>query len=161
MSGFIPQEIINQVIEQTDIVPVVEQYVKLSKKSSANYFGLCPFHSETNSSFSVSPGKQIYYCFSCQKGGNVIKFLQDIENITFPEAVRMLAQRLNLVIPVGDSKQYQENQTERKIQQNLHLEAVRFFYRNLDSNAEKHIKEYMLQSPVHKHISYQLVQVEI
>ncbi len=143
MSGFIPQEIINQVIEQTDIVPVVEQYVKLSKKSSANYFGLCPFHSETNASFSVSPGKQIYYCFSCQKGGNVIKFLQDIENITFPEAVRMLAQRLNLEIPVGDSKQYQENQTERKIQQNLHLEAVRFFYRNLESNAGKPIKEYM------------------
>jgi len=72
------------------------------------------------------PGNR-FTIVSAVKRSNVIKFLQDIENITFPEAVRMLAQRLNLVIPVGDSKQYQENQTERKIQQNLHLEAVRFF----------------------------------
>lgn len=143
MSGFIPQEIINQVIEQTDIVPTVEQYVKLSKKSSANYFGLCPFHSETKASFSVSPGKQIYYCFSCQRGGNVIRFVQDIENISFPEAVRMLAQRLNIDIPDGNTRQYEKNQAERKIQQNLNLETARFFYHNIESKAGRTIKNYM------------------
>ncbi|MGB4610544.1 MAG: DNA primase [Saccharofermentanales bacterium] len=143
MSGFIPQEIINQIIEQTDIVPIVEQYVKLSKKSSANYFGLCPFHSETKPSFSVSPGKQIFYCFSCQRGGNVIKFIQDIENVSFPDAVRILAEKANIEIPTADSKSYEHNQAERKIQQDLHLEAARFYYNSFNKSSNRHVKRYM------------------
>ncbi|HZJ69254.1 MAG TPA: DNA primase [Candidatus Eisenbacteria bacterium] len=145
MSGFIPQEIINQVVEQTDIVPLVEQYVKLSKKSSSNYFGLCPFHSETNPSFSVSPNKQIYYCFSCQRGGNAIRFIQDIENVSFPEAVRMLAQRANIEIPNTNSRENQESQSQRRIQQELHLESARFYYRALQSPAGKYPRQYMRQ----------------
>ncbi|HHT25221.1 MAG TPA: DNA primase [Clostridiaceae bacterium] len=145
MSGFIPQEIINQIIEQTDIVPIVEQYVKLSKKSSVNYFGLCPFHSETKPSFSVSPGKQIFYCFSCQRGGNVIKFIQDIENVSFPDAVRILAEKANIEIPTDDRKIYEHNQTERKIQQNLHLEAARFYYNSLNKSSNRHVKRYMTE----------------
>lgn len=143
MSGFIPPEIINQIVEQTDIVPLVEQYVKLSKKSSANYFGLCPFHAETKPSFSVSPNKQIYYCFSCQRGGNAIKFIQDIENVSFPEAVRMLAQRVNVEIPNANSKDHEKKQTERKIQQNLHLETARFYYRSLNKSSAKEARNYM------------------
>ncbi|NLJ70208.1 MAG: DNA primase [Clostridiaceae bacterium] len=145
MSGFIPQEIINQIIEQTDIVPIVEQYVKLSKKSSANYFGLCPFHSETKPSFSVSPGKQIFYCFSCQRGGNVIKFIQDIENVSFPEAVRILAEKANIEIPTNDTKIYEHRQAERKIQQNLHLETARFYYNSLHKSVNRHVKRYMTE----------------
>ena len=79
MAGFIPQEIIEQIIEQTDIVQVVEQYLKLSKKSGLNYFGLCPFHHETNPSFSVTPNKQMFYCYSCQRGGNVINFIKKLK----------------------------------------------------------------------------------
>ncbi|HHU53327.1 MAG TPA: DNA primase [Clostridiaceae bacterium] len=145
MSGFIPQEIINQIIEQTDIVPIVEQYINLSKKSSANYFGLCPFHSETKPSFSVSPGKQIFYCFSCQRGGNVIRFIQDIENVSFPDAVRILAEKANIKIPTSDTKLYEHNQTERKIQQNLHLETARFYYNSLNKSTNRHVRRYMAE----------------
>ena len=145
MPGFIPQEIINQIIEQTDIVPIVEQYVKLSKKSSANYFGLCPFHSETKPSFSVSPGKQIFYCFSCQRGGNVIKFIQDIENVTFLDAIKILAEKTNIKIPTNDPKIYEHNQVERKVQQNLHLEAARFYYNSLNQYSNRDVTRYMTE----------------
>ncbi len=144
MAGFIPQEIIQQIIDQTDIVSLIEEYVKLNKKSSANYFGLCPFHSETKPSFSVSPGKQIFYCFSCQRGGNAIKFIQDIENLSFPEAVRFLADKNHIKIPdTGFSKEYEKNSEERKIQQALHLEAARFFYRSLHKPDGLKAKQYM------------------
>ena len=71
---------------------VISGYVRLQKKG-ANYFGLCPFHNEKSPSFSVSPGKQMYYCFGCGAGGNVYTFIQEYENYTFPEAVKMLADR--------------------------------------------------------------------
>ncbi len=146
MPGFIPQDIIEQVLEQTDIVALVEQYVKLNKKSSANYFGLCPFHAETKPSFSVSPNKQIFYCFSCRRGGNAIKFIQDIENVSFPEAVRFLAERANIKLPSFEySEKYNQQQTERKIQQNIQLAAARFYYKNLQSTAGKVALQYMKQ----------------
>lgn len=144
MAGFIPQDIIEQVLDQTDIVALVEQYIKLNKKSSSNYFGLCPFHSETKPSFSVSPNKQIFYCFSCRRGGNAIKFIQDVENLSFPESVRFLAERANIKLPAFDySEKYEKQQEERKIQQNLHLEAARFYYKNLQSKNGKAAIQYM------------------
>ncbi len=144
MAGFIPQDIIEQVLNQTDIVTLVEQYIKLNKKSSSNYFGLCPFHSETKPSFSVSPNKQIFYCFSCRRGGNAIKFIQDVENLNFPESVRFLAERANIKLPAFEySEKYEKQQEERKIQQNLHLEAARFYYKNLQSKTGKAAIQYM------------------
>ena len=84
---FYPDEIIEEVRNQNDIVDVISEYVKLQKKG-ANYFGLCPFHNEKSPSFSVSPGKQMYYCFGCGEGGNVISFVMKYENYSFIEAVQ-------------------------------------------------------------------------
>ena len=94
---YYPEELIEEVRTRNDIVEVISGYVRLQKKGS-NYFGLCPFHNEKSPSFSVSPGKQMYYCFGCGAGGNVITFLMEYENQTFPEAVRTLAQRAGIAL---------------------------------------------------------------
>ena len=91
-------ELIDEVREANDIVDVIGQYVRLTKKG-ANYFGLCPFHGEKTPSFSVSPRKQIYYCFGCGAGGNVITFLMNYENYSFTEALKVLAERANIELP--------------------------------------------------------------
>lgn len=143
MAGFIPREVIDQVLERTDIVALVEQYVTLSKKSSVNYFGLCPFHAETKPSFSVAPGKQIFYCFSCRRGGNAIKFIQEIENLSFPEAVRFLAERANIRIKEDFSPADQAKQDQRRALENLHLEAARFFYHKLQETGGKRARDYL------------------
>ena len=88
-------EIIEKVREGNDIVDVISSYVTLQKRG-ATYFGLCPFHSEKTPSFSVTPSKQMYYCFGCHKGGNVISFLMDYENYTFQEALQALADRARI-----------------------------------------------------------------
>ena len=95
---FYSDELIEEVRSRNDIVDVISQYVRLTKKGST-YFGLCPFHSEKTGSFSVSPGKQMYYCFGCGAGGNVFTFLQNYENLTFPEAVQQLADRAGVTLP--------------------------------------------------------------
>ena len=88
-----PESFLQELAERNDIVDVVSGYVRLTKKSGSNLFGLCPFHSEKTPSFSVSPDKQIYHCFGCGKGGSVISFIMEIENLSFPEAVAFLANR--------------------------------------------------------------------
>ena len=85
-AGYIPQEILDEIAAKCDIVSVVSEYVPL-KRRGANYQGLCPFHNEKTPSFSVSPSKQIYHCFGCGVGGNVFKFVMEIDHLTFPEAV--------------------------------------------------------------------------
>ena len=85
-------DIIEEVRTRNDIVDVISGYVKLQRKGSS-YFGLCPFHNEKSPSFSVSPGKQMYYCFGCGAGGNVYTFLMEYENYSFQEAVKVLARR--------------------------------------------------------------------
>lgn len=102
------EELIEEVRSRNDIVDVISGYVKL-KKSGSNYFGLCPFHNEKSGSFSVSPSKQMYYCFGCGVGGNVITFIMEYENYTFMEAVRMLAERAGIELP-----QMEETPEERK-----------------------------------------------
>ena len=77
---------LDELAARNDIVDVVSSYVELKRKG-ANYFGLCPFHSEKTPSFSVAPDKQMYHCFGCKKGGGVFNFIMEIENLTFPEAV--------------------------------------------------------------------------
>ena len=92
------EELIEEVRSRNDIVDVISGYVRLQRKGSS-YFGLCPFHSEKSPSFSVSPGKQMYYCFGCGAGGNVFTFLMEYENYTFPEAVKVLADRSGVDLP--------------------------------------------------------------
>ena len=89
-------ELIEEVRMKNDIVDVISGYVRLQKKGSS-YFGLCPFHNEKSPSFSVSRQKQMYYCFGCGAGGNIFTFLMEYENLTFVEAVQMLADRKSVV----------------------------------------------------------------
>ena len=92
------EEILNEIRQSNDIVDVISQYVHL-KRSGRNYFGLCPFHNEKSPSFSVSPDKQIFHCFGCGVGGNVITFVSQIEGLNFIETVQMLAERANIQLP--------------------------------------------------------------
>ena len=91
-------DIIEEVRMKNDIVDVVSQYVKLNKRGST-YFGLCPFHNEKTPSFSVTPAKQMYYCFGCGAGGNVFNFVMEYENYTFGEALKHLADRAGVQLP--------------------------------------------------------------
>ena len=93
-----PQSFLDELIARSDIVDVVSSYVQLTRKGS-NLFGLCPFHSEKTGSFSVSPDKQIYYCFGCKRGGGVVNFIMEEENLSFPDAVRFLAKRAGMEVP--------------------------------------------------------------
>lgn len=95
---FYPEEIVEEVRMKSDIVDVISGYVKLQKKGS-RYFGLCPFHNEKSPSFSVSPDNQMYYCFGCGAGGNTITFLMEYENYSFPEALKILADRAGVELP--------------------------------------------------------------
>ena len=92
------QRFLDELIARSDIVDVVSGYVALQRKGG-NLFGLCPFHNEKTPSFSVSPDKQIYHCFGCKKGGGVINFIMEIENLSFPDAVAFLARRANMPLP--------------------------------------------------------------
>ncbi len=139
----IPPETIEEIKARTDIVPVIEQYVVLSKKSSKNYFGLCPFHHEDTASFSVSPGKQIYYCFGCHKGGDVIHFIMDIENLSYPQAIRHLAEQAGIQIEQTMDPAYEKKRDHSRRIEDLYVEAARFYYRNLISDAGQHAREYL------------------
>ena len=128
---YYPEELIEEVRTRNDIVEVISGYVRLQKKGS-NYFGLCPFHNEKSPSFSVSPGKQMYYCFGCGAGGNVITFLMEYENQTFPEAVRTLAQRAGIALPeADDSKEARQADSRRAKLWEINKEAAKYFYYQL------------------------------
>ena len=98
MGGFIPEEILENVRLRADIVQVISDYVPLQKKGK-NHVGNCPFHQETAPSFTVTPEKQMFYCFGCHVGGNVFKFIMLQHNVAFPEAVKMLGDRFGVAVP--------------------------------------------------------------
>jgi len=104
MYKYYPEELIEEIRMSNDILSVVGEYVKLERKGK-NYFGLCPFHSEKTPSFSVDPNKQLYYCFGCGKGGSVIQFVMEVENLDYIEAVKMLAERARIQLPEGDNEE--------------------------------------------------------
>ena len=94
-----PGDFAYTVKQQADIVRIVGEYVKLRKSGAQNYSGLCPFHGEKTASFSVHATKQFFHCFGCGVSGDVFAFVQKIENVTFPEAVRLVAQKLGIAMP--------------------------------------------------------------
>src|SRR3990170_1996731 len=97
MAGLIRDEDINEVRERNDLIEIISGYVAL-KKTGRTFKGLCPFHKEKTPSFIVDPVKQLYHCFGCQDGGNVFTFVMKMDNLTFPEAVKTLAERANYPI---------------------------------------------------------------
>ncbi len=135
-----PETFLTELVERSDIVDVVSGYVRLGKKSGSNMFGLCPFHSEKTPSFSVSPDKQIYHCFGCGKGGGVINFIMEIENLSFPEAVEFLAKRAGMTVP-EQTNDAESRKRARMLE--LNRDAARFFHSCLVSREGAPGQEYM------------------
>ena len=134
---------IEEVRARNDIVDVVSQYVRLTKRGST-YFGLCPFHSEKTPSFSVTPSKQMYYCFGCGAGGNVFNFIMQYENFTFYEALTMLAERAHVEIPKTDmSAASREKAKEREALLEINKQAAQFYYYQLKQESGKPAREYL------------------
>ncbi len=140
---YYPDEVIEEVRMKNDIVDVISGYVKLQKKG-ANYFGLCPFHNEKSPSFSVSPGKQMYYCFGCGAGGNVITFVMEYENYTFQEALSHLADRAGVDLPKMEySKEAREQAEHRARLLEVNKLAANYFYYQLKQPQGKLGYEYL------------------
>lgn len=126
---YYPDEVVDEVRTKSDIVDVVSGYVKLQKKGS-NYWACCPFHNERTPSFSVNAGKQMFHCFGCSASGNVFTFIMKYENYTFPEAVRLLAERAGVELPEASAEQREKaNRRARLLEANK--EAAKFFYYQL------------------------------
>lgn len=136
------EEILNEIRQSNDIVDVISQYVHL-KRSGRNYFGLCPFHNEKSPSFSVSPDKQIFHCFGCGVGGNVITFVSQIEGLNFIETVQMLAERANIQLPTLQNN----GDTQREILKDKVYKANEFtaeyYHQNLYKPQAKMAQEYV------------------
>ncbi|MCD6321469.1 MAG: DNA primase [Clostridiales bacterium] len=133
MANFYPDEVIEEIIEKNDIVDVVSDYVKITRKGK-DYFGLCPFHREKTPSFSVVPAKQIFYCFGCGKGGNVINFIKNIENVEFLDALKMLADRASIQLPESNDKNERQKCGYYKKLVEINTEAARHYYSNVKDN---------------------------
>lgn len=131
---FFSEEKISEIIEKNDIIDVISQYMALKKKGKS-FLGLCPFHVEKTPSFNVSPDKQLFYCFGCGIGGNVITFIQKIEKMNYVESLHFLAQRAGISIDNNISKEELENIKKRDILISINREAANFFYINLQNNA--------------------------
>lgn len=130
---YYPEEIVDEIREKNRIEDVVSGYVRL-KKQGSNFFGLCPFHNEKSPSFSVSPAKQIYYCFGCGAGGNVITFVMEYENYTFPEAIKMLADRAGVKISEElNSPDIRKRENRRAKLLEIEKETAKFYYYQLRS----------------------------
>ena len=125
-----PENFIQELTERSDIVDVVGSYVSLGKRSGANLFGLCPFHNERTPSFAVTPAGQFYHCFGCGKGGGVINFIMEVENLSYPDAVAFLAKRAGMQMP-EDSFDRDAKKRSRLLAANR--DAARWFYEQLST----------------------------
>ena len=144
------QRFLDELIARNDIVDVVGSYVALQRKGG-NLFGLCPFHNEKTPSFSVSPDKQIYHCFGCKKGGGVINFIMEIENLTFPEAVRFLAKRANLPVPEEEERSGADRLRRRVL--DLNRDAARWYYELLCSPEGGAVQAYLDKRQIRRSIA--------
>jgi DNA primase len=148
----IPEEIIDEIRHQADIVAVISEYVALTK-TGKNYKGLCPFHKEKTPSFIVSPQKQIFHCYGCGVGGNVFTFLMQHEKYTFPEVVRVLAKRLGISLPTKTPEQSTQHLGRLDLLYKLHLETTQYFARQLiQSEQGKKTLEYLRNRGIGKPI---------
>ncbi|MFR1029105.1 MAG: CHC2 zinc finger domain-containing protein [Clostridium sp.] len=131
------EDFVEEVRQRSDVVDIISSYVNL-KRTGSNYVGLCPFHNEKTASFSVSPSKQMYYCFGCGAGGNVFTFLMEYENLTFVEALERLAEQAGMVLP---EKGNSENDRKRRDLRDSILEvnklAANYYFACLKSEQGK------------------------
>jgi len=147
-----PQEILEEVRVQNDIVDVISEYLPLKQKGTS-YFGLCPFHNEKTPSFSVSSERQFYYCFGCGAAGNVYTFIMQMENDTFPEAVKRLADRVHITLPQPQyTQQAKEQELQRQRLFDLHKKAGRFFYEKLHEPVGEQARAYLQKRQMNDNI---------
>ena len=142
--ALIPQESIEKVLEATDIVDLIGSYIQL-KKAGSQFKALCPFHSEKSPSFTITPSRQYYHCFGCQKGGNAISFVRDYENLPFVDAVRKLASRagIHIIEEESDPEADQSRRTRGRLM-DIHREAAAFFHELLMKDpGAAHARDYM------------------
>lgn len=136
-------DLVEEIRMKNDIVDVISGYVKLTRRGSS-YFGLCPFHNEKSPSFSVSPGKQMYYCFGCGAGGNVFTFLMEYENFTFVEALKFLADRAGVELPQMEySKEAKEQADLKNTLLEINKQAAKFYYYQLHTERGKQGYDYL------------------
>lgn len=135
-------DLIEEIRSRNDIVDVISEHVKLKRKG-ATFFGLCPFHNEKSPSFSVTPSKQMYYCFGCGEGGNVYSFIMKYENDTFLEAVQMLAERAGVQLPEQEASPEEKKQAELKSQLlEINKQAAVYFHHQLKGEKGELAREY-------------------
>ena len=142
-----PQSFLDELTARSDIVDVVGGYVQLTRKGG-NLFGLCPFHSEKSPSFSVSGDRQMYYCFGCKKGGGVVNFIMEEENLTFPDAVRFLAKRAGMEVPEEEGDREAGRRRARLL--DLNRDAARFYYQTLQTPQGEAVREYLARRRIRK-----------
>jgi DNA primase len=133
----IPRGFSEELRNQADILRVIGDYVSLKKKGN-NYWACCPFHNEKTPSFSVNPSKGLFKCFGCGKGGDAITFVMEIEGAPFPEAVKTVAEKCGIAVPVvaDDQKNYEERDRQRADLLQINSWATEFFEQNLTDSAE-------------------------
>lgn len=133
MSYYIDDDTIERVRSSNNIVDIVSEYLTL-KRTGSNYVGICPFHSEKTPSFTVSDTKQFYHCFGCGEGGDVISFIMKKENLSFPEAVKFLADKAGIPLKEKEFKKNKELENKKAKLYEINREAARYFYKNLKAN---------------------------
>lgn len=144
-----PQTFIDDLKRQTDIVRVVQDYVQLKKKG-ANWMACCPFHKEKTPSFSVSPAKEIFYCFGCHKGGSVFNFVMEMERVSFPEAIKLVAEKSGVPLPILiDDSRFEAKRHEADEVIELNKWALDFWEQQLESSGEARIaRDYLKQREI-------------
>lgn len=145
-------EIIDEIRQRSDIISIISEYTALTKKGHS-HTGLCPFHHEKTPSFSVSEEKQMYYCFGCGAGGNVITFVMQKENMTFPEALQFLAEKAHIDLEAEEKKQgYNGGASKKALHLEIYKKAARFYYYSLQLQENEHALTYFNQRGITKEV---------
>lgn len=143
MAGYFPEDLIEEIRSSNDIVEVVSEYVNPLVKKGKYHFGRCPFHNEKTASFTVDSAKQIFHCFGCGKGGNVFNFIMAVENMDFPETLKLLAERAKITLPDTDGSSIDDSKSKLKKELlNINVEAAKFFHTRLISGNNREPAEY-------------------
>jgi len=152
MPGVVPQNLIDEISRRVDILNLVGSYINLSHKGN-RWWGLCPFHTERTPSFSVNPDSNLYYCFGCQKGGNVFRFLMDIEGLSFPESLNLLAEKVGIELPKTSSDSKSDSNARAALEELYEKVAGIFRWLLLNSSEAKHARGYLSKRHIDEEIA--------
>lgn len=136
------ETLIDEIKANNDIIDIISQYVIL-KRSGRNFLGLCPFHKEKTPSFSVSPDKQIFRCFGCGVGGDVISFMCKIENVNYRESIEMLAEKAGIALPTNDNEKEAKLEMLKQKVYEINEIVANFYHQNLYNPSAKKAQEYV------------------